>query len=257
VRKLKYRRGKPTGSQLGNRWTAIAHLILLLFAAAPAHAQDTSHWGISGSVVPRWEFLDFLEDSSDKSIEMRGDDLRVGIVRGRQLGGEWGAAFIRRRIAEGSTVLQEHPKCLARPGQPDLCAGGTFHRTQNASMTGIQFHRFFPVGTIARRVQIGAVVSGGVARIRGQAEEVQEHLQISVSSATGATSLSVASESATVDARELFEYTFATEYMPIGGAEAALAVLVAPGVKVRVSGGVNFPAFHRIAITAQYLFGAQ
>ncbi len=235
------------------------NLIILLLVAfgAPAYAQDETHWGISSTMVPQWEFLDFLEDSMDRSIEMRGTDVQIGIVRGRQLGGEWGASFIMRRIDDDSTSVQEHPRCFARAGQPDVCAGGTSHRTRQASLRGVQFHRFFPVTTVARRIQLGVVLAGGVARVRGQADETQEHLQITVNAITGATSLSVASETATVEAREIFDDMLVAEYLPMGGVEGAIAIALAPGLKVRLSGGANFPGFHRFAVTAQYLFGSR
>jgi hypothetical protein len=230
----------------------------MLVCAAPAWAQGETHWGIAGSFVPQWEFLHFLEDSMERDVEMRGSDLRVGIIRGRQLGGEWGASFVRRRVDDGSIVVQQESlKCVAQAGPADVCARGTFHRTQGASMTGIQFHRFFPLGTIARRVQVGAVFTGGVARLRGDAEEVKEHLQVTQNAVTGQTSVSVANETTMVAARHVFDDTGIAEIVPVGGVEAAVAVLVGPSVKLRFSGGASFPGFHTFSMTAQYLFGSR
>jgi hypothetical protein len=228
-------------------------------AAARAQQQDDqrSHWGVAGSLTPQWQFLDFLEDSMDRIVDMSGREMRVGIVRGRQLGGEWGASYVRRLIDDDSSFAQEKPKCLAGTGQAPLCAAGNTYRTRGAFMNGVQLHRFFPVATIARRVQIGAVVSGGVARVKGHADETQEHLQIVVNPVTRAATLSLASETRTVEAREMLSHTFVAEYMPIGGIEAAVAVLVTPGVKLRVSGGAAFPGYHIVSVTAQYLFGAR
>lgn len=237
---------------------------LLAALAIPSRvfAQDTpaesgSHWGIAGTLIPRWEFLTILEDSMEREIEMSGDDVRMGVIRGRQRGGDWGVSYVRRRVDDESMVIQqERLKCVARQGQPDVCASGTSSLTRGARLTGVQLHRFFPVATIARRVQIGAVVSGGIARLQGQAEQVHEHLQIAVVPGTGATSISVGHERSIVDARHIFDDTPVSEYVPMGGVEAALAVLVAPGVKLRFSGGVSFPGFHTVGVTAQYLFGS-
>lgn len=239
-------------------------LLLLPLVAWPVEARaqqgvddGQSHWGIAGSFTPRWEFLHFLEDSMDRVIDMTGNEMRIGIVRGRQLGGEWGASFVKRRIDDDSTLAQEKPKCLSGIGQPNVCAGGNTYRTRGAFMNGVQLHWFVPMATIARRVQIGAVVSGGVARVGGDADETQEHLQVTVHPVTGAASLSVAAETSLVEARSIFSHTFVAEYMPIGGVEAAVAVIVAPGVKLRVSGGAAFPGFHTVSVTAQYLFGSR
>ncbi len=247
----------------------IRHLTLTAVIAAvlavPAHAQvklppygaNANSWGVSGTFVPQWQFLDFLEDSMERSIEMTGSDFHIGIVRGRHLGGEWGASYIKRRVDNGSTLLDENTKCLARPGQPNVCARGTIQRTTDATLTGLQFHRFFPFGTIAGRVQIGAVISGGFGRVRGQAEQTQEHLQITVNPVTGVTTIGIQSESEIIEARDIFDHLPVAEYLPMGGLEGAVAVLVAPGVKVRLSAGANFPGFHRLAISAQYLFGSR
>jgi hypothetical protein len=42
---------------------------------------------------------------------------------------------------------------------------------------------------------------------------------------------------------------------PLGKVEAAVAVIVAPGLKVRASGGFNFPGKAVFRLTGVYLFG--
>ena len=242
-----------------NRVLVIASALLALAPPVMAQqrgpARSDTRWGVAGTFVPHWEFLDFLEDSMDRSIEMSGNDFRIGIVRGQHLGGDWGASFVRRRIDDDSVLLLEHTKCLARAGQPDVCPRGTIQETRGATLTGVQFHRFFALGTIARRVQVGAVVSGGVARVRGQAIETQEHLQITIDPITGAATVGVSAESTTIKANEIFDHLPIARFMPIGGVEGAVAVLVAPGVKIRFSAGASFPGWHTVAVTAQYLIG--
>jgi hypothetical protein len=233
--------------------------VTLPLSAATAFAQqaqsEPSRWGVAGSLTPHWEFLRFFEDAMDKVIDMRGDEFRVGVIRGKHLGGEWGIAYVKRRVDDDSTIVQEKPKCVAASGQAGVCANGTSYQTRGALLEGVQLHRFFPVATIARRVQIGAVVSGGVARLDGQADERVNHLQ--VTTAAGAPVFAAATETRSVAARAIFDHTFIADYVPIGGVEAAVAVLAAPGVKLRVSGGASFPGFHQVSITAQYLFGVR
>lgn len=43
---------------------------------------------------------------------------------------------------------------------------------------------------------------------------------------------------------------------PLGKVEAAVAVIAAPGLKIRASGGFNFPGYSVFRITGVYLFGA-
>jgi hypothetical protein len=235
-------------------------MALVALSAAPVAAQQTderARWGIAGSLTPEWEFLHFLEDAMDKSIEMKGDELRIGIVRGKPLGSEWGISYVKRRVDDGSTMVQEKPKCLASATTEAVCAGGTSYETRGAFLNGVQMHRFFPLGTIARRVQLGAVISGGVARLGGRADQTHEHVQVTVTPSTGAPVMSIGRETGSVDAREIFSHTFVAEYMPIGGLEAAVAVIVAPGLKLRLSGGASFPGFHRVSLTAVYFFGTE
>lgn len=240
-------------------------LILGVLSATPASAQRvvtvapgaSPHWGITASVTPHWEFLRVLEDSMDKVVDMSGDEFRVGIIRGKQLGGDWGVSYVKRRVVDGSSIVQEKPKCLVGANSAAVCAGGSSYVTNGAFLTGVQLHRFFPVATVARRVQLGALVTGGIARIAGHADETQEHLQVLVNPVTGGAQFTTGRETRSVDARAILSHTFAAEYLPVGGVEGAVAVLAAPGVKVRVSGGVSFPGMHRVQVTAQYLFGAR
>ena len=108
----------------------LATLFALAVAApAPVAAQDDRHWGVAWTFIPQWEFINFLEDAMERNIEMVGDAVRVDIIRGRQLGGDWGAIYVRRRIEDDSIVIQQETlKCVTRTGQPELCARGTFHR---------------------------------------------------------------------------------------------------------------------------------
>ena len=230
-----------------------------LLVAVPTTGQereDRSRWGITGSFTPKWEFLHFLEDAMDKSIDMTGDELRLGVVRGRMLGGDWGVTYVKRRVDDGSSMVQEKPKCVVGGSEPALCAGGNSYQTRGAFLQGVQMHRFFPLATIADRVQIGAIVSGGIARIEGQADETQEHLRVSTDAA-GTPQFGVGTETRLVEARSMFDHTFVAEHLPIGGVEAAVAVSAAPGLKLRVSGGAAFPGFHRLSVAAVYLFGAR
>lgn len=46
-----------------------------------------------------------------------------------------------------------------------------------------------------------------------------------------------------------------SNWLPIGRVELAVAVIVAPGVKVRVAGGFNYPGVNTVSVTGIYLFG--
>jgi hypothetical protein len=42
---------------------------------------------------------------------------------------------------------------------------------------------------------------------------------------------------------------------PLGRLELAAGLILAPGLKLRASGGVSFPGYHKLGITLVYLAG--
>jgi hypothetical protein len=86
---------------------AISSRAPALFAASQIADRPTSdlrprfHWGIFASFVPNWSIPGsmgnwFFEDPN--SPKMSGRDFRIGVVRGRQLGFEMGASFVRKTV---------------------------------------------------------------------------------------------------------------------------------------------------------------
>ena len=50
---------------------------------------------------------------------------------------------------------------------------------------------------------------------------------------------------------------FFSKWVPVGDLQAAAAVIVARGVKVRVAGGIGWPGDHVFTLSGVYLFGAR
>jgi hypothetical protein len=235
---------------------AIIAMASVLFAAATrsARAQDReSHWGISASFVPHWNFPDPLAKAWDLETDMAGSELRVGVVWGSDLGGDVGVSFVKKYVNDDSFVNLRETACVQLPTGPPQCARGVYHVTQDAAFTGVEGHIFMPFATIGQSVQIGGTFAGGIARIDGSVDRFLEHLVISGNNATRVTD-------------SLGEGTFKETMqdipqdwpvMPIGRVELSVGVLVSPGVKIRGSAGVNFPGFHFIGFYAHYLFGAK
>jgi hypothetical protein len=81
-----------------------------LFAASQIVDRPTSdlrprfYWGVYGSVVPSWSVPGsmgtwFFESvSSANPPKMNGRDLRVGLVRARQVGFEMGVSLVRKTV---------------------------------------------------------------------------------------------------------------------------------------------------------------
>ena len=226
-------------------------LAALLTTAAPVAAQTReSHWGVSASLVPRWSFPSALANIWNMETDMRGSEMRIGIVRGSDLGGDVGVSFVKKRVDDDSTVFLRESACLDVPGAGTRCARGPYHLTRDAGMTGVEAHLFMPFATIRQRVQIGATVAGGVARVDGTSDRFIEHLVVN----GGAVTVATESAGSGPFQETLQDLPQDWDVVPIGRVELAVGVLVRPGLKLRVTGGVNFPGFHTIGFHVQYLF---
>ena len=84
-----------------------------LVAAQPNAATDPSRWGVAVGFIPSFEIsggssaigklAEVMFDRGDEGLDVKGSDFRIGIVRGRRLGGEWGVSYIRRSFDKDST----------------------------------------------------------------------------------------------------------------------------------------------------------
>jgi hypothetical protein len=233
-----------------------AALLITAFVgcATDAFSQDRqSHWGVSASFVPYWFFPEPLADAWDMDTDMSGMEMRVGIVRGSDLGGDVGVSFVKKRVSDDSRVFVQQTGCVDGPSGTPACARGAYHVTQGAGMTGVEGHVYLPFGTIRNRVQIGGVFAGGIARFDGETDRFLEHLVIAGNNITVTTDPLGRGpfKEALPDIPQ--DWTV----VPIGRAELALAVIVRPGLKLRFTGGVNFPGFNVFGVNVQYLFGAR
>jgi hypothetical protein len=222
-------------------------------AAVAQDASDQSHWGISGSLVPRWRFADPLADVWDLETDIKGTELRVGIVRGSDLGGDWGISYVKKTIDDNSVVQLREQACVQVPGGAVECARGPYHVTRAAGLRGVEAHLFMPFVTIKGRAQIGITVAGGIAEIRGTSDRFIEHLVVNGQTVTRrAESIGPAPFRQTLQ-----DLPQDWSVDPIGRAELAVGFLVAPGFKIRASAGVNYPGFHWLGFHAHYLFGSR
>lgn len=222
-----------------------------MLLASSASAQESS-WGVSASIVPAWTVPNdnalFKMMFDAESVDVSGSEFRVGFVRGRTLGGDWGVSFVRRTLKDGSSVSD-----LYREEAAPNIEIGDFTTLHNVEITGVEIHKFSPFGTIKQRVQIGLVFGGGIGSSKG----VLERRSVSLDQRfVGNTPIFTARETReTLDAKELIFP--GNGLVPLGRLELAVAGIVAPGVKVRASGGLSFPGTHSFSIAGVYLIGAK
>jgi hypothetical protein len=222
--------------------------LLILPAPLCAQTDRESHFGVIVSFSPESKAnkqLKFIHDNPD-AIDVKSRDFEIGfIVRGRPLGGDWGVSYVQKKYKEGSVIDRRSEFCL-----PECLAFGALDIMQDVQMRGLAIHKFAPFVTIKRRAQIGLGFGGGVAWVKGTAERHEFDSEFSPPNRF------VQTEAVTeIDAKLLFVEDL--DPMPIWKVELAGAVLLAPGLKVRVGGGLNFTNYPAFSISAVYLIGAK
>ena len=80
----------------------------------------------------------------------------MGIIRGSELGADWGISFVQRTFRDESVI-------------DFTSAGDARYVTDGVSLTGVEIHRFSPFVTVAGRVQLGLEYGGGVGTLAGEA----------------------------------------------------------------------------------------
>lgn len=214
-----------------HRCVALLALACALLAPIPAAAQiDDPSWGITGGFSPQWAVPgDMLAGLfKAKTIDVKGPEFRLGIVRGTTAGGEWGVSLIHKRLSKQSTV--------AVAGSNDLLTVVA----SDAEMLGIEAHRFIPFARI-NKVQLGVNLGGGIAQLRG----------FVTGSYVGTTSTTF-----TLPFPDALDVTNRqVDWIPIGRAELGAATLIGERLKLRVSGGFNMPGFQVVSVSFSYLLG--
>lgn len=222
--------------------------MMMLLIPAAGRAQDPSHWGVVASITPSqsWNVVSPLDEyifEHEGTADLSGTDFSIGIARGRTLGGDWGVSFVRRAVKDGSRFESVGSFCTN-----NVCSDQVdeFYLTESVTYTGVEVHKFVPFVTIAGRVQIGMNFAGGIGKFDGQLEKHDFQTQFTQSGL-------VRTETITT---EEMEDLVALKPFPLGKVEAAVAGIIMPGLKIRASGGLNFPGYTVFRITGVYLFGA-
>ena len=261
---------RPTPSTFNSRATS-------LFEASQIVDRPTGdlrprfYWGIYGSVVPSWSVPGsmgtwFLESvSSANPPRMNGRDLRIGLVRARQVGFELGVSFVRKTVTSFTVV---------REGEAigNTANRWTYTPFNDLKMTGVDAHLVVPIARLGERVQLGILAAGGIAKI----PDVPIQLRIDGPPfyANATSNVALGSPPATGGyVRGYFEplplapgttYGLTTisslaiaptdyVWLLVRG-QLAADFLIARPLKLRVAAGFNYPGMQAIGIDAVYLF---
>ena len=222
---------------------------VLVGGSNPALAQDSS-WGVIGGLTPSWRVPDnAIKNLFDaRAVDLSGSEFRIGIVRGQEFGGDWGVSLINKKFKEGSTMTRQSEYDIADRGTFPALLGFT---TTDTSLLGVELHKYANFATIRDRVQIGMIFGGGIGQLRGT---VNRHAEVFINEGEA----DIVNFTESVVASELFApLGFEIEYVPLFRTELAVTGIVAPGLKLRASGGFNMPGTQIFSISAVYYFGAR
>ena len=214
-------------------------------------AEEQAHWGVSFSVTPAWEITDQITNIFDleegESVTMSGTEFTVGIVHGSTRGGDWGISFVRKPFDDGSGGVDVGEDCYtATASRPNI----ETTTTQDVVYTGVELHKFMAFYKKSR-IQIGLNIAGGIAKPSGTIITTTDRFEPTSFGPQGPTGFRpVHEEEISTAEDELFAY------MPLFKVEAEADIVVAPGLKVKLAGGFNFPAY-AFRVGASYRFGVK
>ena len=250
---------------------AVLSLALVLTSSVAALAQpsapppDPDRWGVQVAFTPNFDITggdgvidklaEVMFEAGDEGLDVSGSDFRIGFVRGRRLGGEWGVSYVRRTFDKES--IQGGVETFCDTGgfnNVTICAssGTEYLYTQGIKLDGLEVNKLINFVTIKERVQIGLDIAGGVGWMKGTAIERNTSSQGSVNNPppNSIINLPTTVTETEIPAAELL----AVDPAWIGRVELAVGVIVLPNVKVRVMGGLNIPGTQLFTIAGSYFF---
>jgi hypothetical protein len=215
-----------------------------LLVPVSGSAQDSAGWGVSATVAPYWSTPSSLGVGAG-TVDMHGSDVTIGVVRGRELGGDWGVSFVRKRIADGS-----HADDLTRPCFGAACfLDGESRVYHDTALTGVEMHKYVNFVTVRRRFQIGMNLAGGVAAVSGTQVKTVYSADF-VGSTVSGNPIVIQRQTTTVEPSDLGLSPF-----PLAKVELAAGILARHRLKIRAAGGLNVPGLEALSVTVVYLFG--
>jgi hypothetical protein len=250
----------------------------------PAQARTPMSWGVAVGFAPNWTTPQtwgrlFLEEADpDRELTLEGNDFRIGIVRGRPLGFEFGINYVRKTIKDTMVVPAENFACCFPNEVP---ATVTYTATEGVQISGVDSHFLIPAARIGRRVLIGVLAGGGIGSVPNTLvrKTVEGPSFFTTCEPFGITGTPLPNPPPTGGCvRDNYGQTvplvpgqrygvvdepFADSVSPTDDiwlfwrVMVSADVQVAPPLKVRFSGGFNFPSAQYFGVDLVYLFSAR
>jgi len=222
-------------------------------SAQSQNQNKISHWGVRVSFVPAWEMTDKIKNFLFEDNEVatwKGKEFAIGAARGSTRGGDIGFSFVRKPFDDASGWITTDQDCF---NQAQTICRPNVEKTQfqTVYLNAFEVDWFKPFVTIANHAQIGLSVGGGIGTMKGNVHKTTDRFEPTGFNQNGPTGFTQIHEEETLLAKDELLPVF-----PLFKLEAAGAIIVAPGLKLQVAGGLNFPAYS-FRVGAVYLIGAK
>lgn len=238
--------------------------LVILFSGqvlAQSQPEEPTYWGVTSNLIPSWEFVPEIKKLFHANdIDLKGSEFKIGFVRGKEFGGDWGVSLIRKKISDSKIdVIGEI--CFRRgvyPNQHVACfKDGDVYFINNVYLTGVEAHKFVSFATIKDRVQIGMNFAAGLGTFQGEVEKhtfwVRQNYVF-----PNPVQRSQEEKIENVSANKAWEELGGKwPVSPLGKIELAVAGILTPGLKVKVSGGLNSWGVQRFSLGVTYFFGVK
>jgi hypothetical protein len=224
---------------------------LVALLPRPAAAQEQERWGVQVYGTPSWEIAGQLKKimfEDDETGTLKGSEVGIGLVHGRTRGGDWGISFVRKPFDDASGVRSEDAQCTFNNKQCWTEVEDT--RFRGVYLNAFELHWAPAFVTIKNRVQIGINVGGGLGAMKGNVVKTKDGFN--VGAFNNQTQLNVLTPFHTVETTPASEELM--KYFPLIKIEAVGSFILTHSLKVKVAGGVNFPAYST-RVMAVYFFG--
>jgi hypothetical protein len=231
-------------------------------------------WGITGGFLPDSRVPSSLYSSlfNAERADLRGSEFRVGIVRGWQEGRDWGVSLVLKRLKNGSS--------LVRAGYAgDVLARTTYQVTGSIWAAGAEVHTFLPFLRLGRGARIGVLLGAGMSTdYSGDVERQTEGTIYTTNPRNGGTLTTVPTGPGYIQG-------YRADVLEVGPGQTVVVDLATPAnlhvsgwdldaqllaraelgatfalpqrLKLRVSGGFNFPGLVGVNVEIARFFGGR
>ncbi len=245
----------------------------------PAQPKPRAQWGVLVGVAPSWTTpagwarLFFQDLDTSRTTRFEGRDLRLGVVRSRQLGFEWGLSYVRKSLNK-DFELPMGGGSYGFNGQT-FTPVNIYTGLENVEVTGFDSHVVIPAARIGRRVMIGALLAGGIGALPETAvtktiegppffecSGFNQGIPLANPPATNGCvqdnfngvylPLAPSARSASTTA-PFTEISLTDQIWLFMRTQLAVDVMIARPLKVRFAGGLNFPSAQYFGVDLIYL----